>query len=121
VSDEGKSDGIISTSSSTVPGVEGSGLLGTALPFVLLNMVTVLWGTQHAVIKSTLLNAPDSPGLMNFCRFALASLLFIPWTPNPAKEEDRGLWRAGVELGLWMFLGKLLPPSFSLVRRPMPR
>lgn len=76
--------------------------------FLLLNLVTILWGTQHAVIKSTLLGVPETPGLVNLLRFGLASLLFLPWTPNPGEEENRGLWKAGAELGLWMFLGTSL-------------
>jgi hypothetical protein len=73
--------------------------------FVLLNLVTILWGTQHAVIKSTLSAVPDTAGLINLLRFGLASLLFLPWTPNAFKEENKGIWKAGAELGLWMFAG----------------
>lgn len=123
------------------------------LPLALLNGVTLLWGTQHAVIK-LVLEADLSPGVTNFARFGLAALLFSPWTPgllkNPpplpfssaADADDRGeisaalpegaaltgqeigcdsscsdrggggrssraaeTWRAGAELGVWMFLG----------------
>lgn len=74
--------------------------------YALLNLVTVLWGTQHAVIKAGLLAAPDHPGTLNALRFALAALLFLPWTPNPFQREQRdGIWRTGGELGLWMFAG----------------
>lgn len=106
------------------------------LPLALLNAVTVLWGTQHAVIK-TILQSDLSPGVTNFARFSVAAILFSPWTPglfrdvprqpffssapphdskaNMAEErQDKGevqdasaieTWRAGAELGLWMFLG----------------
>lgn len=104
------------------------------LPLVLLNAVTVLWGTQHAVIK-LILQSDLSPGMTNLARFGLAALLFSPWTPGVLEhpptlpfspdeplaldraEEGEGegvnlattgaaeTWRAGTELGLWMFLG----------------
>lgn len=104
------------------------------LPLALLNAVTVLWGTQHAVIK-LILQGNLSPGVTNFARFGIAALMFSPWTPgllrdppplpfSPATvvtdaadgeqdgegEKDGGgaaaeTWRAGAELGLWMFLG----------------
>jgi hypothetical protein len=75
------------------------------LAFALLNLVTILWGTQHAVIKSTISAAPDAAGLINLLRFGLASLLFLPWTPNAFKPENKGIWKAGAELGIWMFAG----------------
>jgi drug/metabolite transporter (DMT)-like permease len=86
-------------------------------------VVTLLWGSQHAVIKSALASSPDYPGVFNLLRFGLASLCFWPWTPsvlppslgtcsengdeglNAAEKERQGLWRAGAELGIWMFLG----------------
>ncbi|CAM9288861.1 unnamed protein product [Choristocarpus tenellus] len=106
--------------------------LDTILPLVLLNVVTVLWGTQHAVIK-LILESDLTPGVTNLARFFLAALIFSPWTPGlflrpPALPfspfpttitEERGgevfqtrtsvgvaeTWLAGSELGLWMFLG----------------
>lgn len=51
------------------------------LPLLLLNVVTVLWGTQHAVIK-LILQGDLSPGITNLSRFGLAALLFSPWTPG---------------------------------------
>lgn len=109
------------------PALSGSSLF----PLFLLNMVTILWGTQHAVIK-LILQSDLSPGVTNLTRFGLAALLFSPWTPgllkkppplpftpheiDPSREgEDGGeafgnagareTWQAGAELGLWMFLG----------------
>jgi hypothetical protein len=46
--------------------------------FLLLNMVAVLWGTQHVVIKSALSTYPTSSSL-NFWRFTLSTLLFFPY------------------------------------------
>lgn len=118
------------------------------VPLALLNTVTVLWGTQHAVIK-LILQGDLSPGVTNFARFGIAAVLFSPWTPgvlrdppplpfsSSAQDEDivdvldAGVaeavnddmdsdvaadgasndgaalqtWRAGAELGMWMFLG----------------
>lgn len=118
------------------------------LPLALLNAVTLLWGTQHAVIK-LILQEDLSPGVTNFARFGIAALLFSPWTPGVLRDPlsavdivagkrgapsllgkgaavgtdagggDRGdtgggdgcgssaadTWRAGAELGVWMFLG----------------
>eukprot|EP00903_Cladosiphon_okamuranus_P008765 g8397.t1 len=117
------------------------------LPLALLNAVTLLWGTQHAVIK-LILQEDLSPGVTNFARFGIAALLFSPWTPGvqqdpPSiveivagnasslatvkevgdgdRDDARGggdggggggvpcsavdTWRAGAELGAWMFLG----------------
>ena len=45
--------------------------------FLLLNSVAIIWGTQHVVIKSALENFP-SPSVLNFWRFALSFLLFLP-------------------------------------------
>lgn len=118
------------------------------LPLALLNAVTLLWGTQHAVIK-LILQEDLSPGVTNFARFGIAALLFSPWTPGVLRDPpsvveiiagnapslargavvgkevgggDRDdassggggggnrssavdIWRAGAELGAWMFLG----------------
>lgn len=119
------------------------------LPLALLNGVTLLWGTQHAVIK-LILQENLSPGVTNFARFGIAALLFSPWTPGVLRDppsvvdmlagnrrapslakgavagkevgdggrgdtrsDGGGLssssavdtWRAGAELGAWMFLG----------------
>lgn len=117
------------------------------LPLALLNAVTLLWGTQHAVIK-LILQEDLSPGVTNFARFGIAALLFSPWTPGVLRDPPsvveivagnapslakgaaagkevgdgnrdgaRGggggggrssavdTWRAGAELGAWMFLG----------------
>lgn len=113
----------------TGAGIEASSLV----PLALLNTVTVLWGTQHAVIK-LILQEDLSPGVTNFARFAIAALIFSPWTPGVLRDTpsipdlltgqvdvgakeggelgaaDGGgaaaeTWRAGAELGVWMFLG----------------
>ena len=50
---------------------------------VALNLVTILWGSQHAVIKG-LVELTDSPALVNAVRFDLAALLALPWLPRLA-------------------------------------
>lgn len=126
------------------PTATTTGSSSPLLPLALLNAVTLLWGTQHAVIK-LILQGDLSPGMTNFARFGIAALLFSPWTPGLLREppplpfspskvgdiltfvedvgeggndnllaSDRGgeggagaaeTWRAGAELGVWMFLG----------------
>jgi hypothetical protein len=51
--------------------------MSASVSFFLLNAVAVIWGTQHVVIKSTLDNFP-APSVLNFWRFSLSSLLFLP-------------------------------------------
>ena len=43
----------------------------------LLNFVAIVWGTQHVCIKSSL-ELYDSTSLVNFWRFSLSTLLFLP-------------------------------------------
>ena len=45
--------------------------------FLLLNSVAIIWGTQHVVIKTALEDFP-SPSVLNFWRFSLSFLLFLP-------------------------------------------
>jgi hypothetical protein len=58
--------------------------LGSSSPAVwstlLLNGVTVIWGTQHAVLKM-LLEDGCSPALVNAVRFGVAATLLTVWTP----------------------------------------
>ncbi|KAI0564780.1 hypothetical protein FGB62_23g26 [Gracilaria domingensis] len=70
-----------------------------------LNFVTVLWGTQHAVIKSTL--DALSPQALNLLRFSLAALLALPSLPAPTKGNEN-VYKAGLELSLYLFLGYAL-------------
>ena len=79
---------------------------------LLLGMVTVLWGSQHSIIKYTLQQgANDSlqAACLNLVRFGLAGLCFSPWLPvvQPERQGVRARleWRAGAELGFWLFLG----------------
>jgi len=96
-------------------------LTGNQLPLVkpissilLLNIVTIIWGTQHAVIKAVLMEestASSPTSAFTFCRFLLALLLVVGYTPSlmadskEAWEERKNDWRWGLEMGFWMFLG----------------
>ena len=96
---------------------------GLATSIFLLNLVAIIWGTQHAVIKM-IINDTD-PSYYSLLRFGLAALLASPYTPglkylilddetSSAGDDDdsikksdqlRKAWRWGLEMGLWMFLG----------------
>lgn len=88
-------------------------------PIVLLNLVAILWGSQHAVIKMCVSDV--DPSSLSLVRFCLGALLATPawWyssqTPttsvkgnmssNTVANELFTTWRWGTEMGLWMFLG----------------
>ena len=87
------------------------------MALVLLNVVAILWGTQHAVIKSVVTEDGITPATFTLCRFALAALVALPaglseWfrtTDDSLSTESvvdgRTLARWGAEMGFWMFLG----------------
>lgn len=82
-------------------------LINTTEPFwpssiLLLNLVAVLWGTQHSVIKMIVGDEASGADAFTLLRFGLAALLASPYTP---KLGNRQAWRWGAEMGLWMFLG----------------
>jgi len=87
---------------------------------VLLNLVAVIWGSQHAIIKTVV--EDSDPAAFTFLRFGLASLIASPYLPGvkemvykTTNQIDSGdvnekidlwkPWRWGIEMGLWMFLG----------------
>ncbi|GKY92154.1 hypothetical protein MPSEU_000186700 [Mayamaea pseudoterrestris] len=90
---------------------------------LLLNLVAILWGSQHAVIKLCVQDSPDAAGPFTLLRFGIAALLASPFTPglkslisSLANKSDSStfessandlqqIWRWGLELGFWMFLG----------------
>lgn len=83
---------------------EADGVFSSVL---LLNCVAILWGTQHAVIK-TLIN-DTTPASYSLLRFGLAALIASPYLPKlPSKEDgDKSFdaWRWGSELAIYQFLG----------------
>lgn len=95
-----------------------------SISILLLNFVAILWGSQHAIIK-TIVDDSDPAGF-TFLRFGLASLLSFPYLPgiketflkttnkfDSMHDDDKEIkyaelwkpWRWGIEMGLWMFLG----------------
>lgn len=93
-------------------------LTGEAPPLsiFLLNLVAVIWGTQHAVTKMVVDDSEAS--LFTLLRFGLAALIASPYTPGLSslfsQDEDsepvdadelKNVWRWGAEMGMWMFLG----------------
>jgi drug/metabolite transporter (DMT)-like permease len=105
---------------------------------VLLNLVALLWGTQHAVIKGVVTTMDTTPAMVvaatdratvpavfTLVRFAIAAGIASPYTPAlrfaPSSSSSPSvasvtaaatttsntgtIWRWGMELGLWMFLG----------------
>lgn len=76
---------------------------------LLLNLVAVLWGSQHAVIKQVMESSDAS--MFTLLRFGLAALLAAPFTPGFSKNQQENTvssqtaWRWGLEMGFWMFLG----------------
>ena len=79
---------------------EGTSSLSAWKSVLLLNFVAILWGTQHAVIKSILDDHAITPNAFSFFRFFLSTLIIAPYTP-----KSRNTWRWGAELGLYMFAG----------------
>lgn len=85
------------------------------LSIFLLNLVAIIWGSQHAVIKMVVQDSQAGP--FTLLRFGLAALIASPYTPGLSKlknliasapeddKEDWNAWRWGAEMGMWMFLG----------------
>lgn len=74
------------------------------LSYLLLHTVTIIWGTQHALIKYSL--QYTSPEFFNFIRFLLAFLTCLPsLRSSPFAIFNPSLWFSGMELGFWLFLG----------------
>lgn len=78
--------------------------LTNATPYIGLLLVTIIWGSQHAVIKYTLENTSLTPSSLNLLRFTLSALFFSPFLPLPTSTNIK-TYLAGIELGLYGFLG----------------
>ncbi|WP_036270059.1 DMT family transporter [Meiothermus rufus] len=74
---------------------------GRWLGVVYLNLATLFWGSTFVLVKDSLQTL--EPGQVNFLRFAIASLALAPFL---LRGEGR-LWRAGLELGLLLFVAYL--------------
>lgn len=75
----------------------------------LLNVVAVIWGTQHAVIKLAV-EGGISPAALSAARFAIAATAATPLLPRGpgAAVAVRAALRPGLELGAWMTAGYAL-------------
>lgn len=67
-------------------------------PYVTLTAITVVWGSQHSVIKWAVGDGDASS--VTAARFVIAALCLWPWAPR-----DLNTWRSGLELGLLSFAG----------------
>ena len=65
-----------------------------------LNAATLIWGSQHALIKDVVADA--SPSSVNAARFCIAAVASLPFLPS---LQNTSTWKAGFELGRWSFLG----------------
>src|SRR5436189_5361293 len=65
---------------------------------VLLVALTAIWGSTFVVMKVSL---PDiKPNVLMVWRFSIAAAVLLPFARREAK-----LWKAGVELGIWLWAG----------------
>jgi drug/metabolite transporter (DMT)-like permease len=79
----------------------GTMFLSTTVAAMLLNVVAIIWGSQHALIK-TVVEKSNDPSVFNLLRFGLSAIIASPYTP---RSHDFKTWRWGIELGIYMFLG----------------
>ena len=110
IGDESTCEGLVSTWKSEEPSdvesdtVEESS--STSLrawkSVLLLYFVAILWGSQHAVIKSIVDDHGITPNEFSFFRFFLSTMIVAPYTPS---SKSRKTWRWGAEMGLYMFAG----------------
>lgn len=69
-----------------------------AVGVLLLILDTLIWGTTFVVTKKTLESFPSAT--LVFGRFLIAAILFSPFL-----RLGKKLWRAAVELGIFLWLG----------------
>eukprot|EP00270_Netrium_digitus_P003396 TRINITY_DN138_c0_g1_i1.p1 TRINITY_DN138_c0_g1~~TRINITY_DN138_c0_g1_i1.p1 ORF type:complete len:633 (+),score=138.88 TRINITY_DN138_c0_g1_i1:72-1901(+) len=70
---------------------------------VLLNLLTLLYGSNTTVIKEA--EGSLAPALFSLGRFGIASLVFAPFIVTAFKNKEAR--KAGVELGMWASAGYL--------------
>lgn len=68
------------------------------LGLLYLNLATLFWGSTFVLVKDSLHTL--SAGQVNFLRFAVATVFFLPFL----FRRDLKLWQAGVELGLYLWI-----------------
>lgn len=70
---------------------------------MLLNVVAIIWGSQHAVMKGLVGSA--TPATVNAVRFVLACMSTIWWLPCSRKGKEGPVVLHGLKLGFLNFLG----------------
>lgn len=83
--------------------------LAQPVAVLVLGLVTIFWGAQHSALRAAL-SGTDAleAAALNCVRFSLAAACFVPWLPELPPWNSKQWapeWRAGIELGLWLFLG----------------
>jgi drug/metabolite transporter (DMT)-like permease len=71
------------------------------LGLLYLNLATLFWGSTFVLVKDGLQTL--GPGQINFVRFVIAMLVFLPFL----FRRDARLWWAGLELGVMLFVAYL--------------
>jgi drug/metabolite transporter (DMT)-like permease len=66
------------TSTATASSSSSSSWINANTAILWLNAVAILWGTQHAVIKTVVTDDESSAAAFTLCRFALAAALALP-------------------------------------------
>ncbi|CAK9194476.1 unnamed protein product [Sphagnum troendelagicum] len=77
---------------------------------LLLNLLTFLYGSNISVIKEV--ESVFDPAFFSLGRFTIASLVFLPFLGNAL--DDKRLFNAAFELGLWASTG-YLTQAFGLL------
>mmetsp|Transcript_6144 Transcript_6144/g.9309 ORF Transcript_6144/g.9309 Transcript_6144/m.9309 type:complete len:470 (-) Transcript_6144:75-1484(-) len=102
---------------SSLEGIDPSKGLDQSLAQLLLALVAVIWGTQHAAVKlllETEAGLQAGASSVNLARFLIAAIVMLPWLPQDKSLTTEGCdqvvsvkdqWLAGLEMGWWMFLG----------------
>ena len=70
-----------SVKETTVTDADDDDISDVTVSVVLLNCVAILWGSQHAVIKSVIVDTAN-PAVFTLLRFGLAAVLASPYTPG---------------------------------------
>jgi drug/metabolite transporter (DMT)-like permease len=90
-----------SSATTTATASSSSSWINANTAILWLNAVAILWGTQHAVIKTVVTDDETSAAAFTLCRFALAAALALPagitQVVNRKKdEEDEASLRSSV-------------------------
>lgn len=82
-----RGSGSFSTTHNTTPSLEVYGIPIQSI--ILLNLVAVIWGTQHAVIKTVVDGGGEGSTAAYFtlARFGLAAALAAPYTPGWGQQK----------------------------------